>query len=570
MKKLSLCVLLAACLAGHSLFAIDFYNYGAGLGAGNLLINAGFGLGAPLFGETVVPPLSASVDYFYALNGFPLSFGGLIGLTTSELDFSYGSFGYTYSYSMFTLGARLGWHFDFGIDKLDTYGTLTLGYIFASVKADYTGDWGYTSQSDPVATGSFLFGLNVGARYFFTDMIGAYAEVGYSAFSCVSLGLTLKLGQAGATSARRAGSSPSSAPRALDSKLVGTWRITGTSSVTVFEFKADGTGSLTQGTKSFPLIHGEKSNTFTLKRSNGDLEQTYRIEDDGNKLVMPKFLGASYDGVIYNTDPPKPLSLIGTKWTAETALGKVNIEFKDKATCLWYVDALEDFPVNNTYTLKGNRVIYTAESATSVFFIEGNNFIMDGTVYRKQDSATAAPAALDSKLVGTWRESLGTITIFEFNADGTGSITLVGTEGIILLTHGKKSNTFTISGRNGMDQTYSIVDDGNELVISNYFNGGNDAHLYNIAPPKSILLIGTKWAAETNLGDMSFEFKDKSTCLLYIEEEVEGLNDKSNPVAASYTLKGNQVTCIHGEYEFVFFIEGNLFTIDDAIFQKQP
>jgi hypothetical protein len=62
---------------------------------------------------------------FYALNGRPLSFGGLIGLTTSEYDFNYGSgYGYTYSYSMFTLGARIGWHFDFGLDKLDTYGPM--------------------------------------------------------------------------------------------------------------------------------------------------------------------------------------------------------------------------------------------------------------------------------------------------------------------------------------------------------------------------------------------------------------------------------------------------------------
>jgi hypothetical protein len=388
MKKLSLCLLFTACLAGHSLAALDFFNYGAGLGQGNLLINAGIGFGTPLFGDTVVPPLSASVDYLYPLNGMPLSFGGLIGLTTSELDFSYGNYGYTYSYSMFTLGARMGWHFDFGVDKLDTYGTLTLGYIFTSAKAEYTGDWGAFPKTDPVATGSFLFGINVGARYFFTDMIGAYAEVGFSAFSFLSLGVAVKLGKSSGAP-QRAASSSAASNSAVDSKLVGTWRITGTTTATILQFKADGTGTMTlQGVTSWtlPFILGKKSNTFTVKGASRDVEQTYRIEDDGNKLVMPKFLGEDYDGFLYNINPPNPISLVGTKWAGQTTLGEMTFEFKDESTCHQYAEKMnnKDNPSVASYTLKGNEVTYILGEDESVFFIEGNLFVIGTAVYEKQ------------------------------------------------------------------------------------------------------------------------------------------------------------------------------------------
>jgi hypothetical protein len=173
--------------------------------------------------------------------------------------------------------------------------------------------------------------------------------------------------------------------------------VTESDSVSTFVFKADGTGSLTvtgevSGTLS--LIHGKKSNSFTVKANGRDVEQAYRIEDDGNEVVMPNYLGETFDGHFYNINPPKPISLVGTKWAAKTQVGNTVIEFKDKSTCIWYMETLPDFPLNNTYTLKGNEVTYTTEKGVkSIFFIEGDQFIMNRSVYKKQASTTPAPAA---------------------------------------------------------------------------------------------------------------------------------------------------------------------------------
>jgi hypothetical protein len=184
MRKLSLCVLLAACLAGHSLSARDFFDYADGMGPGNLLVNAGFGFGASSYGLGM--PLSASVDYLNTWIGMPMSFGGLIGFVTANRGPG------SIPSSILMLGARLGWHFDLGAGAGDIYGTLTVGYIF-SVDEDSS------SYKAPVSE-SFLFGLTVGVRHFFTDVIGVYLEGGYSNFSFLGLGVTVKLGQSSGTS----------------------------------------------------------------------------------------------------------------------------------------------------------------------------------------------------------------------------------------------------------------------------------------------------------------------------------------------------------------------------------
>jgi hypothetical protein len=188
-RKLSLCVLLTACLAGHSLSARNFFDYADGLGPGNLLINAGLGFGVSAYGLGM--PLSASVDYLNTLIGMSMSFGGLIGFATFY-PMAEGSI----SHEVLMLGARLGWHFNLGEGAGDIYGTLTAGYIF-SVNAE-------SSNYKAPASESFLLGLTVGVRNFFTDVIGVYLEGGYSNFSFLSLGLTVKLGRSSGISQRAA------------------------------------------------------------------------------------------------------------------------------------------------------------------------------------------------------------------------------------------------------------------------------------------------------------------------------------------------------------------------------
>lgn len=180
-------VLLVGIVFGTSAMDFDWQNYASCIEPGNILTNVGVGFGTPVAGDVKIPPIQASVEYVIPIAGFPTSFGGLIGITTSELDTVYSK----YTYTGIAFGGRASWHFDLDIDKLDTYSSLALGYFSFSMKDDPKP--GYEGYGDfSMDYSQFYYGFNVGARYFFTPMIGASVEVGYSALSYIAAGITLK------------------------------------------------------------------------------------------------------------------------------------------------------------------------------------------------------------------------------------------------------------------------------------------------------------------------------------------------------------------------------------------
>jgi hypothetical protein len=238
----------------------------------------------------------------------------------------------------------------------------------------------------------------------------------------------------------------------------------------VFEFKADGTGRVTMYTKNgevagtLSITHGKKSNTFTIKGAD-DTDQTYRIQDDGNELVMPKFLGAEYDGYIYNINPPKPISLVGTKWAGQTTLGEMTFEFKDESTCHQYAEKMnnKDNPSVASYTLKGNQVTYILGKDKFVFFIEGNQFVIGSNVYLKQASAVPAVAEIPAKfrrnvvsynLLGTEHADKISHVEIEWSKEGK-----YHTLKLIIYRKEDKTGTFTFSGGDGSfgtDMTWNV------------------------------------------------------------------------------------------------------------------
>jgi hypothetical protein len=184
-KKILLGLLIGLTLVG-SLSAVDWKGYPDPLRENKLFINAGIGFGSGLgSGKLSVPPIQVSADYVLPLGGLPFTLGGMFGFSRYKSE----PYGYTYTYTGLAFGARLGYHPDFGVDKLDTYATLTLGYYSykAKVKTNIAGM--------PSASSDFsrlLWGPSIGARYFFTPLIGAYAELGWSDFSYINLGVALK------------------------------------------------------------------------------------------------------------------------------------------------------------------------------------------------------------------------------------------------------------------------------------------------------------------------------------------------------------------------------------------
>lgn len=158
---------------------------------GNVNVNLGIGLGmVGIYGDTVIPPISLSAEYSTtSFNNLPLSFGGIIGYSSSEYKTAFFGDEYGWEYTYIVFGARGSFHFNqyIKVPNLDVYAGLLLGYNYVSAKEIGTVTTGVAaSASYP------MFGGYAGARYFFTEKIGAFCEIGYG-IGYINVGLTAKL-----------------------------------------------------------------------------------------------------------------------------------------------------------------------------------------------------------------------------------------------------------------------------------------------------------------------------------------------------------------------------------------
>lgn len=171
MKKVLLLSLFTIVTIAFSAQKTQAQAYEQGSLVGNLGIGLGGGLGLPV---------SVSVDYGFKEK---ISLGGFAGFATTTEDLGFFKVNYTY----ILVGARAAYHLDLGVDNLDTYGGLMLGYNAASV--------GFEPDPGPpfnnITAGGVILGGFAGARYGFTDNIGAFAELGYGV-GTATLGLTYK------------------------------------------------------------------------------------------------------------------------------------------------------------------------------------------------------------------------------------------------------------------------------------------------------------------------------------------------------------------------------------------
>ena len=153
---------------------------------GQLDFNLGLGLGNTFgaAGSATFPPINLSGDYGVTDN---ISVGGLIGYTAYKEDFSFfgGSGSWTYTYLI--IGARGAYHFDVSED-FDLYAGAMLGYNVASVNYEGTALFGVTEPS----VGGVAIGIFGGARYHFSENLGAFAELGYSV-GYLNLGATYRI-----------------------------------------------------------------------------------------------------------------------------------------------------------------------------------------------------------------------------------------------------------------------------------------------------------------------------------------------------------------------------------------
>jgi len=146
-----------------------------GIGFENYFINSGF--------KYSFLPLNASLEYCFMDNLFDensaLGIGGYFGYASSKLKIAGGTVKQNYT----TFGAKGYFHYNF-VRDLDTYGGLMLGYNSVNTTAPLNNS--YWNESSSVT-----YSLFVGARYFFTDNIGAFAEIGYGV-TAIELGVAFR------------------------------------------------------------------------------------------------------------------------------------------------------------------------------------------------------------------------------------------------------------------------------------------------------------------------------------------------------------------------------------------
>jgi hypothetical protein len=157
-------------------FSFDGRTFPDPIQKGSILISPGFGLGTfwpGIAGSSSSTLVSGTVAVDYALPiNFPLTVGGEIGFSGSRLK-SWGAHDPDSSFLGIPLIARVAWHPNWEVQNLDTYILAKLGYDI--------GFWGgdYGDNDNLKNPHGFIYGFNVGVRYFFTPAIGAFVEGGY-------------------------------------------------------------------------------------------------------------------------------------------------------------------------------------------------------------------------------------------------------------------------------------------------------------------------------------------------------------------------------------------------------
>jgi hypothetical protein len=177
---------------------------------GTTAINLGIGLGGYRYGYlnnynsnyNVSPTINASVEHGVGyLGDGVIGIGGFFGQKSVSYKYTsqIGSSTYNYDrkWTNTVVGLRGSFHYNewHGNDKLDLYAGLMLGYNIGGYKDKSTRTVnGVTTTYDETFQNNYSFvtySTYVGGRYFFSEKVGAYLELGWGV-SAINLGATLK------------------------------------------------------------------------------------------------------------------------------------------------------------------------------------------------------------------------------------------------------------------------------------------------------------------------------------------------------------------------------------------
>lgn len=196
MKKITLILLFALCITTINQ-AQNLFDKGANV------VSLGIGIGgySPYWGGgySQSPYFNLAFDHsvytFPEIKNLSIGVGGYVGYKTISYVFNGSWFdknnnfhnnSVTERWNYFSLGVRPTIHYTFEGTKFETYAGIPLGYVMVSY-----------SYSDPAfyansSYGSYFgFGFLAGGRYYFSDKIAAFAELGWG-LSYLNIGASFK------------------------------------------------------------------------------------------------------------------------------------------------------------------------------------------------------------------------------------------------------------------------------------------------------------------------------------------------------------------------------------------
>jgi hypothetical protein len=181
-------ILSMVCLVSVILFASAGKTSAQAFNTGDNVLSLGIGLGSSLGGSygysSQTPGISLQFEHGQWDVGGPgcISLGGYLGFKSFSYDggFSYPyAYTYTQKWNYTVIGIRSAYHYN-GINSKDwdVYGGAMLSYDILTYKytsSDPTYDYLYNHSYN----GGVGFTLYIGGRYFFSDNVAAFAELGY-------------------------------------------------------------------------------------------------------------------------------------------------------------------------------------------------------------------------------------------------------------------------------------------------------------------------------------------------------------------------------------------------------
>jgi hypothetical protein len=166
---------------------------------GDNVLSPGVGFGSSLGNytySTQTPAISLQYEHGNWDVGGPgvISLGGYLGYKSYSNNYADVFYGYTQKWTWLIIGLRSAYHFNMiNAKNVDLYGGLMLSYNILTYKysSAYTNSYYENLYHGSYGSG-FSLSLYIGGRYYFTDNVAAFLELGYG-ISNATIGASFRL-----------------------------------------------------------------------------------------------------------------------------------------------------------------------------------------------------------------------------------------------------------------------------------------------------------------------------------------------------------------------------------------